>query len=179
MNKTLFLLLSFLASSLFAPCQTAPLVSMNGISDLKINMTKAEVEQLTGAKIKLKNLPATDEWTRDTIPVTYKGIPYSLMFEKQYVDDKTENIVLAQVYSSSNVLKTPSGVVIGDDVCKIIGIYKGYSIMIYPEYENNYTVKSKTLGSCVLQSDETSHVIIFHLNNNAVAGFSVTVWEGD
>ena len=75
-------------------------------------------------------------------------------------------------------MKTRSGIGIGDDKYKIISTYEGYTIWIMPEYENNYTTKSKTKSSIWLHGD-SRNVIIFYLNNNKVTGMSVTYFEGD
>lgn len=47
-----------------------------------------------------------------------------------------------------------------------------------PEYENNYTVKSKTKSTIWLHGDD-GNVIIFNLDNNKVVAMRVTYFEGD
>jgi hypothetical protein len=51
-------------------------------------------------------------------------------------------------------------------------------IQIMPEYEKDYTIKSKTRSTVWLYGDESGKVIIFYLTNNTVTGFSVMYNEG-
>jgi hypothetical protein len=96
-------------------------VSMNGIGDIKIGMKKADVEKLTGQSLKLVNLvKKEDEWSRDTINVTYKNIDYQIVLDKDYVNEKSQGYIVYEVRSSSPQLKTKSGIGIGDDKLKIV-----------------------------------------------------------
>jgi hypothetical protein len=52
-------------------------------------------------------------------------------------------------------------------------------IYIIPEYENNYTVKSKTKSSVWVHSDDAGKVIVFHLVNNKVTSMTVGYQMGD
>ena len=91
---------------------------------------------------------------------------------------KSQGYIVYEVRSSSPQLKTKSGIGIGDDKLKIVSTYSDYLIHIMPEYENNYTVKSKTRSTVWLYGDESGKVIIFYLTNNKVTGFAVMYNEG-
>ncbi len=152
-------------------------VNMKGIADFKIGMKKTEVEKLLGQPLKLKNLLIKDEWTRDTILHKYKELDISLVFDKQFVEDNKTEIVLWQAFSSSPLIKTPSGITIGDDKIKIITTYDGYTIHIAPDYEDNFTVKSKTKSTVYLYGDEGGNQICFYLDKNKVYAIGVSYME--
>lgn len=152
-------------------------VTMNGIGPFKLNMKKAEVEKILGKEIKLQNL-LKEAWNYDTLTYSYNDIPFTFVFDRQSIDDKNYDIILREVKSSNTALKTPSGITIGDDKIKIINTYEAYSIWIIPDYENDYTSRSKTRATIQIQGDETGNVIIFHMYLNKVESISVTWNEG-
>src|SRR4051812_10476725 len=107
----LLLALSFTASAQIS----APVVTMNGIGDFRIGMKKAEVEKLIGQPLKLVNLiKKAEEWNRDTIDLVYKDVQYQLILDKDYINDKRQDIILYEIKTNSPNLKTKSGVGIGD-----------------------------------------------------------------
>jgi len=171
---TTLLLLLF---SLVASSQT---VSMNGIGDIKVGMKRAELEKLTGIKVKLKHLAKKEsDAYRDTMNFTYKDVEYMVTVERSYSEENKNEIAVAEVRSCSPKIKTKSGVGIGDDKYKVISTYEGYTIHIMPEWEDaTYTRKSKTRSTIWLHGDETGNVIVFYLENNKVTAISVTYNEG-
>lgn len=167
-------ILVFLSLSLIAQTST---VTMNGIGDIKLGMKKTEFEKLMNQSYKWPNLTAKKtDYYQDTIHINYKGLEADVIFQKEYSENNKEDIVVWEIRSSSEQLKTRSG--IGDDKYKIISTYEGYTIWIMPEYENNYTTRSRTKSAIWLHGD-SGNVIIFYLNNNRVTGMSVTYFEGD
>ncbi|HRI19493.1 MAG TPA: hypothetical protein PLA68_01005 [Panacibacter sp.] len=152
-------------------------VTMNGIADFKIDMKKAEVEKLLNQPVKLKNLLSKDEWMMDTIVYKYKDLDVSLIFTKQYIDDNKSDIVLWGIMSSSPLIKTPSGISVGDDKIKIVTIYDGYRMLISPDYENDNTIKSKTKSTVYLYSDDSGNQIVFHLEHNKIYSIAVSEIE--
>jgi hypothetical protein len=155
------------------------LVSLNGISDIKVGMKKAELEKLLNQNFKLPHLSKNDnEYYQDTVHITYKGTEAEVIFQKEYTDNKKYEIVVWEVRSSSRQLKTKSGIGMGDDKLKIINAYQDYTIHIIPEYENDYKTKSKSRSSVWLFGDEGDRVIIFHLTYNKVTSVSVMYSEG-
>lgn len=175
-KKILTILFVYISVTLVAQTATYT-VNMKGIADFKIGMKKAEVEKLLGQPVKLKNLLIKDEWTRDTILYKYKDLDISLVFDKQFIDDNKSEIVLWQAFSSSLLIKTPSGITIGDDKIKIVTTYDGYTIHIAPDYENNFTVKSKTKSTVYLYGDDSGNQICFYLDNNKVYAIGVSYIE--
>lgn len=168
----------FLVFSLLSFAQT-PTVSMAGIGDIKLGMKKTEIEKLLNQKLQLPHLTAKDsDYYQDTVHINYKGMEADVMFQKEYNENDKYDIVIWEIRSNSPQLKTKSGVGIGDDKYRIISTYEGYIIWIMPQYENDYTVKSKTKSSVWLHGDNAS-IIIFYLDNNKITGMSVTYFEGD
>lgn len=168
----------FLVFSLLSFAQT-PTVSMAGIGDIKLGMKKTEIEKLLNQKLQLPHLTAKDsDYYQDTVHINYKGMEADVMFQKEYNENDKYDIVIWEIRSNCPQLKTKSGVGIGDDKYKIISTYEGYIIWIMPQYENDYTVKSKTKSSVWLHGDNAS-IIIFYLDNNKITGMSVTYFEGD
>lgn len=169
------LLLGFL--SLAATAQTT--VTMAGIGDIKLGMKKADFEKLLNESFSLPHLTAKNEdYYQDTVHINYKGIDADVIFQKQYSENNKYDIAVWEIKSNSPQLKTKSGIGIGDDKYKIISTYEGYTIWIMPEYENNYTVKSKTKSTIWLHGDN-GNVIVFDLDNNKVTAMRVTYFEGD
>lgn len=174
MKRFTTLLMAFF--SLVASSQT---VSMHGIGDIKVGMKQADLEKIAGIKVKLKHLAKKEpDAYRDTVNFTYKNVAYMVTVEKSYSEGNKNEITVAEVRSSSTKIKTKSGVGIGDDKYKIISTYEGYTIHIMPEWEDNYTKKSKTRSAIWLYGDESNNVIIFHLDNNKIIAVSVTYNEG-
>ena len=169
-------LFTFLSSQVIA--QTT-LVTMNSIGDIKLGMKKAQVEKLVNQTFNLPHLSSKKgEAYQDTVHINYKGIEADVMFQKEYSENNKYDIAVWEIKSNSPDLKTKSGIGIGDDKLKIITAYEGYVIWIMPEYENNYSVKSKTKSSVWLHGDD-GNVIIFYMDKNKVASMSVTYFEGD
>jgi hypothetical protein len=155
------------------------LVSMNGISDIKVGMKKTDLEKLLNQGFKLPHLSKNDnEYYQDTVHITYKGTEADVVFQKEYTDNKKYDIVVWEVRSSSKQLKTRAGIGIGDDKLKIIHVYQDLTIHIIPEYENDYKTKSRSRSSVWLFGDEGDRVIIFHLTNNKITSVSVMYSEG-
>lgn len=173
LSTLLFAFLSFTVTA-----QTAT-VTMAGIGDIRLGMKKAEFEKLLNQNFSLPHLTAkNDDYYQDTVHINYKGLEADVIFQKEYSENNKNDIAVWEIKSSSPQLKTKSGIGIGDDKYKIISTYEGYTIWIMPEYENNYTVKSKTKSTIWLHGDD-GHVIVFDLDNNKVAAMRVTYFEGD
>ena len=177
MKRIAFLL--FLLSPLIIKAQTTSYtVSMSGIADVKLGMTKSSLEKLLNQAIQLPRLSKEKNYERDTVACNYNGLNLSVVFEKQEINNKNE-IVVWEVKSTHPQLKTRSGIGIGDDKLKIISTYDNYTIYIMPGYDDaDYTIKSKTKSTIWLHGDESGKVIIFYLTNNKVTGMCVTYDEG-
>ncbi|HRH58957.1 MAG TPA: hypothetical protein PL045_00165 [Chitinophagaceae bacterium] len=174
--KNILILLSFFVS-FSAAAQTSYKVTMSGIGPFKINMKSGEVEKLTGSKLAFNNL-LKEEWTFDTINISYNGLPLMLVFDKQYDEKNNSQFTLREVASNSVSVATPSGITIGDDKLKIINTYTQYTIWIVPAYVNDYKERSTTNADIMVFGDETGNLIVFHLYMNKVASIGVTYNEG-
>lgn len=173
----LFTLLLFVCFSSFVCAQNSLSVTMSGIGNIKIGMKLADVEKLSGQSIKLNNI-LKDDWTYDTVATNINDVDFSLVFDREYVDEKKYDITLKEIGSSNPALKTKSGITIGDDKLKIISTYEAYTMWIVPDYENDYTTRSKTKTTIFLFGDNTGNTILFHLFMNKVESISVAVSEG-
>ena len=103
-------------------------------------------------------------------------MPYQIVFEKDYFNEKSKGFIVYEIRTSNNSLKTKSGIGIGDDKLKVVSTYPDFMLQIMPEYENE-TTKSKTKSTVWLYGEEGT-VIIFYLTNNIITGFSVMYNEG-
>jgi hypothetical protein len=178
MKRKALLFLFFFYSMMLTAQTTSYTVSMSGIAEIKIGMTKAALEKLLNQTIKLPPPSKENNYTRDSATCSYNGLNLSIVFEKQEINNKSE-IVVWEVKSTHPQLKTRSGIGIGDDKLKIISTYEGYTIYIMPDYDDaNFTIKSKTKSTIWLHGDESGKVIIFYLTNNKVTGMCVTYDEG-
>ena len=178
MKRKVFLFLFSFHSMVLNAQTTSYTVSMSGIAEIKIGMTKAALEKLINQTIKLPSASKENSYTRDSVTCNYNGLNLSIVFEKQEVNNKSE-LVVWEVKSTHPQLKTRSGIGIGDDKLKIISTYEGYTIYIMPDYDDaNFSIKSKTKSTIWLHGDESGNVIIFYLTNNKVTGMSVTYDEG-
>jgi hypothetical protein len=176
--KLLYTILFLLSSFILKAQSNSFTVSMAGIGDIKLGMKKADFEKLTNQTLKLPHLTAkNDDAYQDTVHVIYKGLEADVIFQKEYSENDKYNIVVWEVRSSAPQLKTRSGIAIGDDKLKIVTTYPDFTIWLMPEYEKDYTVKSKTKSTVWLHGDSGA-VIIFYLDNGKVTGMSVTYNEG-
>ena len=170
------LLLFFLFNALQGYGQTAaPVVTMSGIGEIRVGMKRGVLEKLIGRTVPVKNL-IRKEWAYDSVQFTFKEIAYLVVLDKSREENSTEYIV-REVRSSTLSLKTKSGVAIGDDRLKIVSTYPDYMIHLMPEYENDYTVKSKTRSTALLFADGET-VIIFYMTEGRITAFSVAYYYG-
>jgi len=176
--KLLYIFLLLLSSFALKAQLNSFTVTMAGIGDIKLGMKKADFEKLVNQTFKLPRLTAkNDDSYQDTVHVNYKGLDADVVFQKEYSDENKFNIVVWAVRSNAPQLKTRSGIGIGDDKIKIITAYPDFTIWLMPEYEKDYTVKSKTKSTVWLHGD-SGNVIIFYLENGKITGMSVTYDEG-
>lgn len=176
----LFFTLFMITCSVISHAQNnSVLVTLNGIGDIKLNMKKADVEKLLGQKLSLKNLVTKSDYNNsDTFHCSYNGVDIDIVLTKSFTTETKYDIVVNEVKSNSPLLKTKSGIGIGDDKCKIINTYDGYLITIEPVYDDaNYTVKSATRSNIWLRGDRSA--ILFYMDSNKITGMSVTIYEGD
>src|SRR3954454_22054253 len=97
------LTLSMIFSALFSFAQDNPVpVTLNGISDIKLHMKKADLEKLMGQKLTLKNISSkNDDNHSDTVQCIYKGIDLNIVLDKTYTSDNKYDVVVGEIKSSS------------------------------------------------------------------------------
>ena len=171
MKRFLLPLLIIFSATVVAQNNTI-LVSATGIGELKPGLKKAELEKLLNQKFILNNLAVgRNQVGKDTVHLMYNGIEADVIFQKEFFGNNNFHFVVMEVMTNNAGIKTMSGIAIGDDLQKVITTHNGYTIEILPAYENK--IKSKTKSVLRLLSDDSNNIIIFHLVDNKVVGFSV------
>lgn len=176
----------------------AVVVSMNGMGDLKVGMNIQSVEKLLKRKLVFSrpsqdqssggqdtsNLVARDSSDLrypDTISVKYKNADYEIWFEREWsedIDSKNRPITISQVISHSPLLKTPSGIGIGDDLQKIVAAYadSDYDIDIRPvfDFKTNAHARIRGKSEVTIGSGVVGSNITFFLADNKVESMKVS-----
>ena len=156
-------------------------VSLSGIGGIRLGMSIADVEKITGQKINSKLSKSAEDYAMDTITINFKGAPIEIVFYNQYIDQQKSEVSVYSIACSSPLCKTKSGIAIGDDKIKVITIYDTYYMEIYPYSEdvgNGQYKPSKTRSTITIHGEEENGVIIFNLINKKVISFTVSVFEG-
>ncbi|MBS1653201.1 MAG: hypothetical protein JSU05_00020 [Bacteroidetes bacterium] len=156
-------------------------VTLNGIGAIKIDMSKAELERLLNQKITVPEKKDSDDGTFDTVKVSYKNCHLDVVIYSKYLDDNSTQLAVYAVTGSSSLLKTKSGIIIGDDKIKVINTYPDYYMEVYPAYDpdaNGDYKPSKTKSVIAIHSSTGNTVLTFTLENNKVTSFTVSLFEG-
>jgi len=157
-------------------------ISKDGIGELKIGMTQAELEKLLNQKLAMKHAADMEAWG-DTVMVKYKEIEVSLYFERQYNEDESVKIMqLSAIETSSPLCKTENGLGIGDERATILSAYEDNPIDMGPQYEqvNDSTWSpSKTKYHINVKDDKWDRQLTFLLVNKKVASLQATIIMGD
>lgn len=158
-------------------------ISKEGIGEIKIGMTQAELEKLLNQKLILKHANDSGDVWADTATAKYKDIEVSLYFERQYNED--DNIKVMQLFAaetSNPLCKTETGIGIGDEKSTIVAAYDDNPINMGPEYEpvNDSTwLPSKTKYSISVKDDKWDKELIFHLVNKKVNSLAASIIMGE
>lgn len=157
-------------------------ISKDGIGELKIGMTQAELEKLLNQKLAMKHAADMEAWG-DTVMVKYKEIEVSLYFERQYNEDEDVKIMqLSAIETSSPLCKDANGIGIGDERTAVLSAFEDNPINMGPEYEqvNDSTwAPSKTKYSINVKDDKWDRELIFHLVNKKVASLQASIIMGE
>ncbi|MBS1565150.1 MAG: hypothetical protein JST39_12225, partial [Bacteroidetes bacterium] len=157
-------------------------VSVDGMGGLKTGMTKNEVEKLVKHKISLPAIEAdTTGWAMDSVKLTHKKLDCTVVFSKNTEEDDSVKVTVQEILSYSPHLRTPSGIVTGDELCKILSVYDGHNINIIPERDlsSQKFTPIKGQSDVWLFGDNTNNTIVFHMKDNKVAGMSVAKYVGE
>ncbi|HEV7781465.1 MAG TPA: hypothetical protein VGO58_09370 [Chitinophagaceae bacterium] len=157
-------------------------ITKDGIGELKIGMSDAELERLVNDRFKFRMVVDSPGYWQDTIRTKYKDLDVSLYFERQYGNSDSTYMQLSGLETNSALCKTEYGVGIGDDRSAILEPYDDRAIYMGPEYEqtNDTTwAPSKTKYSVNVKDDKWDREIIFHLVNKKVASLGAGIIMGE
>jgi hypothetical protein len=157
-------------------------ISKDGLGELKIGMTQAEVEKLLSQQFKFNSVKDAPGYWQDTVKAKYKEIEVSLYFERQYVDDDNATMQLAGVETGNSLCKTASGLGIGDEKLTIVSRYDDNPIDMGPEFEqvNDSTwLPSKTKYYINVKDDKYDKQLSFHLLNKKVVSLQAAIIMGE
>ncbi len=163
------------------PAANDYMVTLNGIGPFKLDMKKSEVEKILNQTIQTPHSSKKDDYENDTVILKYKEAYLTFVFYKKSVDETKHEIAIYSLSGKSPLLKTRSGVALGDDKLKIISTYNDYNMNIYKAYEKNDKgdfVPSKTKWIILLMSENNPGTIEFKLENNQLIEFTVGIFEG-
>jgi hypothetical protein len=180
MKHTLCLFFFFVCISVTAQTNDYQ-VTLGGIGPFKVDMSKKEAEKLLNQTIKTPLASKKDEPGMDTVKVKWKDTDLVMVFYNRYIDEKKSEISIYTISSSSVLLKTKSGISIGDEKMKVIETYLDYSMNLWKDYETDEKgeyKESKTKSTIMLMGSEGAYVIYFRFENNKLVSFSVTMNEG-
>ena len=159
------------------------LVSKDGIGDLKIGLTQAEIEKLLNQPLIMKHAKEADTWM-DTTTAKYEDIDVTLYFEKQYAEDENSPRImqLSGINTTSPKCRTATGLGIGDDKMSIIEAYDNSPIDLGPEYfmVNDTTWEpSKTKFYVNVKDDKYDKQLVFKLENKKITALEATLFIGE
>ena len=145
-------------------------MSFNGMGEMRLGMSKAEVEKLLNTKLTLRHIGIDDE-LEDTFSVKYKGMNMQIFMKEAY-GDSTEVAILKKVHTKNTTIKTSAGLGIGSDWLKIINALPGYTVHVERDYDK-YPVRSKTRSTIIVTNADNEHVMVFRLLNKKVVSLEV------
>ena len=159
------------------------LVSKDGIGELKIGMTQAEIEKLLNQSLVMKHDKDAEAWM-DTTTAKYKDIDVTLFFEKQYAEDENSPRImqLSGISTTSPKCRTATGLGVGDDKMAIIEAYDNSPIDLGPEYfmVNDTTWEpSKTKFYGNVKDDKYDKQLVFKLENKKITALEATLFIGE
>ena len=156
MRKSLFLLFILFATISVNAQDTKQVLNFDGIEELKLGMTKADLEKLLKKKIVFKHI-GIDEIYTESLDVTYKGIPFELgMMRSEEYGARLESVA-----TTNPRYKTAEGIGIGSTELEIINAYENDLLMISRD--------QVTLAGI----DDIRSSIVFTMKNKKVVKISV------
>src|SRR4051812_36228755 len=100
----------FLLNTIPANAQSNSTVTFNGFGEIKLGMTKAELEKLLNESIAVPKITAGKPGVyQDTLHVVYKGVDEDIFLQRPYAEQDDE-IQIVMIKSNSALLKTKSGI---------------------------------------------------------------------
>lgn len=172
MKKIIQLLFSLLAFS-FLSAQENFEVSTLRIGPYKVFMKSAEVEKLTGTKLRLM-----DGGFKNA--VKYNGETIMISTTQEYDNDgkETTGYSIYGVSTTSKKFKTKSGIGIGSTKDDILNAYKNYPNYSVSPGWSDQGVKLKNESYFTMSDSDAGTELSFKMVNNIVTEISVSLNEG-
>ncbi|MDC8106843.1 hypothetical protein MTQ00_20280 [Chryseobacterium sp. B21-037] len=172
MKKIFQLLLGLLAFS-FLSAQENFEVSTLRIGPYKVFMKSAEIEKISGTKLKI-----TDGEYKNS--VKYNGEILMISTSQEYDNDgkETNGYSIYGISTTSKKFRTKSGIGVGSTKDEIINAYKNYpSYSAYPGWDDKGK-PIKNQSYFILNDSDASTILSFKLVDNIVTEISVSLNEG-
>jgi hypothetical protein len=157
-------------------------ISKDGIGDLKIGMTKTDLEKMLKTSFSMKHAKDTGEIWMDTTTVQYAGMEVELYFQKLYSEEASTEMELFGLSTKSPLCKTATGIGVGDDRNAVLAAYEENPIHMGPEsvMVNDTTwALSKTNYSIHVSDDKWDKQINFYLVNKKIASIEASLQMGE
>lgn len=164
------------------PGDPAYLLSKEGIGDLKVGMTRTDLEKMLKQTLQMKHAGDTGEIWVDTATVKYKEIEVELYFQKQYSENPTTEMELFGLSTKSPLCKTADGLGVGSERADILAVYENNPINMGPEsvMVNDTTWElSKTNYYINVNDDKWDKQLVFLLVNKKVAKVEAGIAMGE
>lgn len=153
--------------------------STDGIGPFRVGLSRAATEKLLNLKLKLLKFSPADSYEKDTVMCNYKEMKLQLVFSRGYFgNDTAQQLGIYSVTSSYPMIKTKSGIGIGDDKIKLVKTYDLYRLDISPEWTQDSKPNPKR-ETVPLYDNESPKVLILVLYNDIVTAIIATRYEGD
>ena len=167
MKKIFFFVLFVATASSGVAQKNNYTLSFDGVGELKLGMSKAELEKLLHSKIVLKHI-GVDEVYEETIQAKYLGRDVTLSLFRS--EDRIA--VLESVRVTDPVFKTADGTGIGTDQSTIVNKYEDQLLIIHPDFFDNNAVRNQTIIK-LAKIDNYRAAIIFTMVNKKVVAMEV------
>lgn len=164
------------------PGDPAYLLTKDGIGDIKIGMTRTDLEKMLKQSIQMKHAGDTGEIWVDTATIKYKDIEVECYFQKQYSENPTTEMELFGLSTKSPLCKTASGLGVGSERAEVLAAFEDNPINMGPEsvMVNDTTWElSKTNYYINISDDKWDKQISFQLVNKKVARVEATLSMGE
>ncbi|MBL0267910.1 MAG: hypothetical protein KAX45_11425 [Chitinophagaceae bacterium] len=157
-------------------------ITKDGIGNLKIGMTKTDLEKMLKATLSMKHAKDTGEIWMDTATVQYAGMEVELYFQKLYSEEPSTEMELFGLSTKSPLCKTTAGIGVGDDRNAVLTAYEENPITMGPESvmvnDTTWTL-SKTNYSIHVSDDKWDKQISFYLINKKIASMEAGLQMGE
>lgn len=164
------------------PADAAYLVSKNGIGDIKVGMSRTEIEKLLKQPLVMMHAKDTGEIWSDTAIAKYRDAEVTLCFQKMYSETPTDEMELISISTKSDLCKTSGGIGIGDDRNAVLAAYEDQSISMGPEsimINDTTWGLSKTNYYITVNDSAWDKQITFSLINKKIASIEASIQMGD